>query len=83
MGIELDKNHIENWYSLLREYFSIKPNPEIRKKFITKIGFKEEDANEMNNFVDRMKNNEKVKQIIYGLYDQFELLLKEFAAKIW
>lgn len=77
----LDKEHIENWYSLLREYFSAKPNPEIKKKFITRIGFGEEDANEMNNFVDSTRNNERIQQIIYGLFDQFELLLKEFAAK--
>lgn len=78
---ELDKDHIENWYSLLREYFSSKPNPEIRTKFITRIGFKEEDAREMNNFIELARNNERVKRVIYGLYDQFEFLLNEFAAK--
>jgi hypothetical protein len=81
IGFELDKKYIKNWYSLLCEYFSIKPNSETRKKFITKIGFSEEDANKMNNLVDIMKNNKRVKDVIYSLYDQFDLLLEKFVNK--
>src|ERR1035437_8358942 len=34
----INQQVIEKWYSLLREYFSSKPNPESRKKFIIGIG---------------------------------------------
>lgn len=77
----LDKKQIDKWYLLLREYFLSKPTPEVRKKFILEIGFSEEDANEMNKLIEAMRSDDGVIKIIYGLFDQFELLLKEFATK--
>lgn len=76
----LDKEQIDKWYLLLREYFLSKPTSEGRKKFILEIGFSEEDANEMNKLIETMKNDDELIKIIYGLFDQFDLLLKEFAA---
>ena len=77
----LDKKQINRWYLLLREYFLSKPTPEVRKKFILEIGFSEEDANGMNKLIETMRNDDGVIKVIYGLFNQFELLLKEFAAK--
>ena len=81
INFSLDKKHIEKWYLLLRKYFLSKPTPQIRKKFIEEIGFRSEDADEMNKLIEAIRNNEQIRKIIYGLFDNFELLLKVFAAK--
>ena len=77
----LDKKQINRWFLLLREYFLSKPTPEVRKKFILEIGFSEEDANGMNKLIETMRNDDGVIKVIYELFNQFELLLKEFTAK--
>ena len=58
-----------------------KPTSEVRKRFILEIGFSEEDANGMNKLIETMRNDDGVIKVIYGLFNQFELLLKEFTAK--
>lgn len=73
--IDLDKLYIEKWYSLLQEYFSTKPTPQVREKFIKEIGFTSEDAQEMNIIIHEAISNQKIRDIILGLYENFDLLL--------
>jgi hypothetical protein len=75
---KLDKVYIDKWYSALREYFAFSPTPESRERFITQIGFSKQDAFLINKLISEVKQNEEVKNIIYGLFDRFLILLEEF-----
>lgn len=66
---KLNRQQIEEWYRLLREYLSVKPNHKTRLNFITRIGFKVEVANEINDCIDKSIGNTEIRDVIFKLFE--------------
>ncbi len=70
-----DKN-LEKWHDILKQYFQEKPSQEKTKKLLLNIGFKDEAANEINENISQIKNNDKIIDIIKNLYNNFNSIIE-------
>lgn len=67
-----EENDIMKWHKILQRYFSKQPDENVRKNLlISDFDFSEDVANEINSNIKRIKNNQKVIQLVYEMYDNF------------
>jgi len=72
----IDRKDIEKWHALLKDYFSDRPSKDTRKKFFVAIGFGEQDIEEIESTITLVKKNEKIVEILKGVYYNFNNLLR-------
>lgn len=70
---QVDK--IKEWHSLIQKYFLDGPTDTSRKNFILGIGLSEEIESEIDKLICEMKETPKIKEIVLGLYDDWDSLV--------
>lgn len=71
---QMDK--VKAWHSLMQRYFKEAPTNSSRKNFILGIGFPKEIVIEINKLSEQLRLIPKVREIILGLYEDWNLLVK-------
>lgn len=72
----ITKKDVQKWHELLQEYFANQPNKKSIENLIIGIGLSKKVADEINQNIKKIKNNNKVINIINNLYKNFDSLLK-------
>lgn len=71
----IQEKDIRKWHKILQDYFFKKPDRKNREKFGTEIGFPKDVIEEINDFINQAKSNDRIKQIIEEFYNNFEMFL--------
>jgi len=75
LSFNIQEKDIRRWHNILQNYFSKKPDKQVRENLAKELNFSEEGQREIVNLVEQIKSNEKIKQIIEEFYNNFESFL--------
>jgi hypothetical protein len=64
----INKEQIEKWHSLIRDYFKQPPTDVSRENFMFGIGFLKEESAEINSLIGEMRQNNKVRETVLEMY---------------
>src|SRR4030042_2807841 len=74
-SFNIKEDDIKKWHNILQNYFSRKPDKQVRKGLAKELNFSEEGQNEIVNLVEQTRLNEKIGQIIEEFHNNFESFL--------
>ncbi len=66
---------IQQWHTVLQDYFKVQPNDESRTNLAVAIGLSESSAGEINSVVQRLQNDPKAMDVLFGFLEYLETIL--------
>lgn len=69
------KPRIQQWHTILQDYFSAAPTPASRKQLSQAIGLSANSAEEVNSVVEELRNNKKAQQLLTEFWKHLEHVL--------
>ena len=78
INLGLKKEDAKKWHILLQQNFSHPPSKKSMREFSSKVFFTEKEINELDRIITQLGTNKKIIKIIKNLYNNFEILIKNY-----
>lgn len=73
----IDKKNLLKWHEIIKNVFIGAPSDNNRSEFMIKLNFSEDQINQVNQLLSRIRNEKKLIEILLDFYNNFPSVILE------